>query len=235
MQPTPLLWCPLAEDRRPPHYLEILATLLAPGQRGPGLAREGTIADLRSEMPGTVDRAIANTSVIGHPGILAGEESGQVMTVAQATIGSITDRLQQKQATLAMYEDLLEHEALEQEEAVGRRKQEVLGLQRHGWGRPARPAARRHERRPARRQAGKQPRRPPACPASRPAERVAKSGRPPSGRRSPPLSSPTPVPAPARARSRSGCPPPGWRSPAPGAGAWGLVGMVAARDWSSPS
>ena len=93
------------------------------------LAKEKMINDLRDQLPTSVDRAIAITSVIGTPSLTGSDDNKQATFVAQTTIESLRERLKQKEATMAKYEDMLRQSNEEHDEIVRRRQEEIFILQ----------------------------------------------------------------------------------------------------------
>ena len=96
------------------------------------LAKEKIINDLRSQLPSSVDRAIAITSVIGTPGLAGGGDdvaNKQVAMLAQSTIDSLRERLKQKESTMARYEEMFKRSNEDHDEMIKKGQEEILILQ----------------------------------------------------------------------------------------------------------
>ena len=98
------------------------------------LGKDRMINDLRQEIPASVDRAVAISSVIGQPGIpsacLPFNDNVVTMSIAQDTIDSLRERLKIKEETIAKYEQLLKQSNSEHAESMQRRQQEMNELNR---------------------------------------------------------------------------------------------------------
>jgi centrosomal protein CEP290 len=96
---------------------------------GKVLAKNRIINDLRLQIPNSVDRAMTMASVTGNYGLpvslTTDYESKQSLSVAQATVVSLRERLSQKEETVSRYERLLKQSRNDFENEL-RRKQEEL-------------------------------------------------------------------------------------------------------------
>ena len=86
----------------------------------------------RLQMPQTVDRAYAMASVTGEHGLpvslTTDYESKQALHIAQTTIQSLRERLEQKEETVGRYERLLRQARNEFEAELNRKQEEVISL-----------------------------------------------------------------------------------------------------------
>lgn len=96
------------------------------------LAKDRIINDLRMQVPSSVDRALAVASITGDHGLTLGlttdYESKQSLNIAQATIVSLRERLEQKEETLARYEKVLKQSRTEFEADLRRKQEEIVSL-----------------------------------------------------------------------------------------------------------
>ena len=96
------------------------------------LAKDKIINDLRLQIPQTVDRAYAMASVTGDHGLpvslTTDYESKQALHIAQTTIQSLRERLEQKEETVGRYERLLRQARNEFEAELNRKQEEVISL-----------------------------------------------------------------------------------------------------------
>lgn len=98
------------------------------------IAKDRIINDLRIQVPTTVDRAIAVASISGH-GDLAlplteDFEAKRGLSVAQSTITSLRERLEQKEETLKRYEKLMKEARDENETELRQKQDEIVALQK---------------------------------------------------------------------------------------------------------
>ena len=97
------------------------------------IAKDKIINDLRSQLPTSVNRAVAMTAAIGQPGMPASItdnlDSSNNWEVAQSTINSLRERLKQKETTMTRYEELLEQSNTEHDESLKKRQEEIVILQ----------------------------------------------------------------------------------------------------------
>ena len=94
------------------------------------IAKDKIINDLRDQLPKSVDRAIAITSVIGEPALAEETVDNKHATmIAQTTIESLRERLKQKESTMAKYESMLEQSNLDHQEEMRKRQEEIMILQ----------------------------------------------------------------------------------------------------------
>ena len=96
------------------------------------LGKDRMINDLRLEIPASVDRAVAITSVIGQPGIpsalLPAPDNTQTLSIAQGTIDSLRERLKIKENTIAKYEDMLKDANLAHQDELIKKQKEIIEL-----------------------------------------------------------------------------------------------------------
>ena len=92
------------------------------------LTKEKIINDLRDQLPSSVNRAVAITSVIGQPQMGA-PEGQKTDVVAQATIESLKQRLKQKETTLTKYETMIHQSNQSHEEEIRKQQEEIVQLQ----------------------------------------------------------------------------------------------------------
>ena len=96
------------------------------------LAKDKIINDLRLQIPQSVDRAYAMASVTGDYGLpvslTTDYESKQALHIAQTTIQSLRERLEQKEETVGRYERLLRQARNEFEAELNRKQEEVISL-----------------------------------------------------------------------------------------------------------
>ena len=96
------------------------------------LAKDKVINDLRLQVPSTVDRAMAIASVTGGRGLpvalTTDYESKQSLSIAQATVVSLRERLNQKEETLSRFEKLLKQSRSEYDTSLRQRQDEIIAL-----------------------------------------------------------------------------------------------------------
>ena len=96
-------------------------------------AKERMINDLRLEIPASVDRAIAVSSVIGQPGVqsacLPDKENSQAAAIAHSTIDSLRERLTIKEETIESYEKMFKQSQVEYGEVLQVKQKELTDLQ----------------------------------------------------------------------------------------------------------
>ncbi len=96
------------------------------------LAKDRIINDLRMQVPSSVDRAMAIASVTGSNGLpvslTTDYESKQALAVAQSTVSSLRERLEQKEETVTRYEKLLKQVRSEYEEETKKKQDDIVAL-----------------------------------------------------------------------------------------------------------
>ena len=97
------------------------------------LAKEKMINDLRLELPASVDRAMAVTSVIGQPGVqsacLPDQQNAQAAAIAHSTIESLRERLSLKEETIESYEKMFKQSQIEYNDVLKTKQNEMNELQ----------------------------------------------------------------------------------------------------------
>ena len=94
------------------------------------LAKEKIINDLRDQLPSSIDRAVAVTSVIGQPGLVDDDiENKHAAMIAQTTIDSLRERLKQKESTMQKYETMMQQSNVFHEEEIKKKQEEIMILQ----------------------------------------------------------------------------------------------------------
>merc|ERR1711884_69341 len=92
------------------------------------LNKEKTITDLRDQLPDSVNRAVAITSVIGQSGGVASTDQ-KTDKILQSTIESLKQRLKQKESTMEKYEKMMEEAQKIHEEEIKRLQEKILETQ----------------------------------------------------------------------------------------------------------
>ena len=96
------------------------------------LANERIINDLRLQIPNTIDRAMAISSVTGGGGLpvslTTDYESKQALHIAQTTVVSLRERLEQKEETVGRFEKLLKQVRMEFDAEMCKKQEEVVSL-----------------------------------------------------------------------------------------------------------
>ena len=96
------------------------------------LAKDKIINDLRLQVPSSVDRAMAIASVTGDHGLpvalTTDYESKQSLNIAQATVVSLRERLNQKEETVTRFEKLLKQARLEYDQSLRSKQDEIIAL-----------------------------------------------------------------------------------------------------------
>ena len=96
------------------------------------LAKDKIINDLRLQVPNSVNRAMAMASVTGDHGLpvalTTDYESKQSLSIAQATVVSLRERLNQKEETLSRFEKLLKQSRSEYDTSLRQRQDEIIAL-----------------------------------------------------------------------------------------------------------
>ena len=96
------------------------------------LANERIINDLRLQIPNTIDRAMAISSVTGGGGLpvslTTDYESKQALHIAQTTVVSLRERLEQKEETVGRFEKLLKQVRMEFDAEMTKKQEEVVSL-----------------------------------------------------------------------------------------------------------
>ena len=96
------------------------------------LAKDKIINDLRLQIPQSVDRAYALASVTGDKGLpvslTTDYESKQALHIAQTTIQSLRERLEQKEETLARFDKILKQARQDYEAELHRKQEEIVHL-----------------------------------------------------------------------------------------------------------